>query len=61
MATTIFQTPIKLVFGVGTVEKVGDEAAKLGKNALIVIGGSSAKMTGLLDKVIAELKANGVE
>ena len=61
MATTIFQTPIKLVFGVGTVEKVGDEAAKLGKNALIVIGGSSAKKTGLLDKVIADLKANGVE
>ena len=61
MATTIFQTPIKLVFGVGTVEKVGEEAAKLGKNALIVIGGSSAKKTGLLDKVIADLKANGVE
>ncbi len=60
MATTIFQTPIKLVFGVGTVEKVGEEAAKLGKNALIVIGGSSAKKTGLLDKVIADLKANGV-
>lgn len=61
MATTIFQTPVKLVFGVGTVEKVGEEAAKLGKNALIVIGGSSAKKTGLLDKVIADLKANGVQ
>ena len=61
MATTIFQTPIKLVAGVGTVEKVGEEAAKLGKRALIVIGGSSAKKTGLLDKVSADLKANGLE
>lgn len=61
MATTIFQTPIKLVFGEGTVDKAGEEAAKLGKRALVVIGGSSAKKTGLLDKVLADLKANGVE
>ena len=61
MATTIFQTPIKLVFGEGTVEKVGEEAALLGKRALVVIGGSSAKKTGLLDKVLADLKAHGVE
>ena len=61
MATTIFQTPIKLVFGEGTVDKAGQEAAKLGTRALVVIGGSSAKKTGLLDKVLADLKANGVE
>lgn len=61
MATTIFQTPIKLVFGAGTVEKVGQEAALLGKQALVVIGGSSAKKTGLLDRVSADLKANGVD
>ena len=61
MATTIFQIPIKLVFGDGTVSKVGEEAALLGKRALVVIGGSSARKTGLLDKVIADLKAHGVE
>ena len=59
--TTVFQTPIKLVFGEGTVAKVGEEAALLGKRALVVIGGSSAKKTGLLDKVLADLKAHGVE
>lgn len=59
--TTLFYNPIKLVFGAGSVEKVGEEAAKLGKRALIVIGGSSAKKTGLLDKVSADLKANGVQ
>jgi len=61
MATTIFQIPIKLVFGEGTVSKVGEEAALLGKRALVVIGGSSAKKSGLLDTVLADLTANGVE
>ncbi|MBE9505673.1 MAG: iron-containing alcohol dehydrogenase [Chloroflexi bacterium] len=61
MATTVFHNPIKLVFGAGSVEKVGEEAAKLGKRALIVTGGSSAKKSGLLDKVVADMKANGLE
>lgn len=61
MATTVFHTPVKLVFGEGTVSKVGEEAALLGKRALVVIGGSSAKKTGLLDKVLADLKSHGVE
>ncbi|MFW6056411.1 MAG: iron-containing alcohol dehydrogenase [Chloroflexota bacterium] len=61
MATTVFQIPTKLLFGVGTVEKVGKEAALLGKKALVVIGGSSARKTGLLDRVTNDLKANGVE
>jgi len=61
MATTVFQTPIKLVFGAGTIAKVGEEAALLGKRALVVIGGSSARKTGLLDKVSSDLKAHGVE
>ena len=58
---TIFQVPIKLVFGAGVVDKVGQEAAKLGKRALIVTGGSSANKSGLLDRIVTDLKANGVE
>ncbi len=61
MATTVFQTPIKLVFGEGTVDRVGQEAALLGNRALVVVGGSSARKTGLLDKVLGDLKSNGVE
>jgi len=61
MATITFYTPTKLVVGEGTVSKVGEEAALLGKRALIVTGGSSAKKSGLLDKVIADLKAHGVD
>jgi alcohol dehydrogenase YqhD (iron-dependent ADH family) len=61
MATTVFHTPIKLVFGDGAVEKVGEEAAHLGKKAMVVIGGSSARKSGLLDRIIADLKGHGVE
>ncbi len=61
MATITFYTPTKLVVGEGTVSKAGEEAALLGKRALIVTGGSSAKKSGLLDKVIADLKAHGIE
>jgi alcohol dehydrogenase YqhD (iron-dependent ADH family) len=61
MATTVFHTPIKLVFGEGAVEKVGEEAAHLGKKAMVVIGGSSARKSGLLDKIIADLKGHGVD
>jgi len=61
MATVTFYTPTKLIVGEGTVSKVGEEAALLGKRALIVTGGSSAKKSGLLDKVLADLKTHGVE
>ena len=60
-STTLFYNPIKLIFGAGSVEKVGVEAAKLGKRALIVTGGSSTRKSGLLDKVVADMKANGIE
>jgi alcohol dehydrogenase YqhD (iron-dependent ADH family) len=60
-STTLFYNPIKLVFGVGSVEKVGEEAAKLGKRALIVTGGASTKKSGLLDKVVADMKAKGLD
>lgn len=61
MPTTTFRVPVKLVFGAGSIEKAGKEAALLGKKALIVIGGSSARKTGLLDRVKDDLKANGVD
>lgn len=61
MATVVFYTPTKLIVGDGTVAKVGEEAALLGKRALVVTGGSSAKKSGLLDKVLADLTAHGIE
>ncbi len=52
--------PVRVVFGTGTIERAGEFAAKLGKKALIVTGKSSAKKSGLIDKVADLLKKNGV-
>ncbi len=53
--------PTRIVFGVGTVNKVGKLARNLGKKAMIVTGRSSTKKTGLLDEVISILEKSGIE
>jgi len=50
----------KLIFGAGEFEKLGTEAAAVGKKALIVTGKSSTKRTGVLDKAVSLLKVAGV-
>ena len=56
-----YYTPTKVVFGRGTVEKVGQLVKEQNcKKALIVYGGGSAKTSGLLDRVAASLSAAGV-
>lgn len=53
--------PTKILFGAGEVDKAGEEAAKIGKKAIIVTGKNSTKKSGVLDRVIASLKKAGVE
>ena len=43
--------PVNIVFGAGRVTEVGARTAAYGKKALIVTGRSSAKKSGLYDKV----------
>lgn len=59
--TTIFHLPTKIIFGTGTVSRLGAEASALGKRAMLVTGGHSARKTGLLDKVTRDLKGKGLE
>jgi len=56
-----FYWPVKSIVGPGEIKKVGIEAKKLGKRALLVTGKSSVKKTGVLDRVTATLKAEGVD
>ena len=56
-----FCNPTKIVFGRGSEEKVGAEAAVYSKKVLLHFGGSSIKSSGLYDRVTASLKAAGVE
>ena len=48
--------PTHILFGIGTIDQLGAKAAELGRKALLVTGGSSAKRTGLLDRVQTLLK-----
>ena len=58
---TVFQLPTRIVFGVGSIDSLGQECAALGKNALIVTGAHSARDTGLLDRVEAQLSEKGIK
>lgn len=52
--------PTQIFFGAGSLDNLGS-APLPGTKALIVIGGSSVKRLGYLDRVQALLKKQGVE
>lgn len=56
-----YYLPVNVVFGCGKVKEVGELAKPYGKKALIVTGKSSAKKSGLYDKVKDSLEAAGIE
>jgi len=58
---TTFYLPTKIIFGSGSVAKLGTEVRRLGRRAMLVTGSHSARQTGLLDKVTRDLENNGLE
>ncbi|MDO4941719.1 MAG: iron-containing alcohol dehydrogenase [Lachnospiraceae bacterium] len=56
-----YYLPVNIMFGCGKTAEVGEIAKPYGKKALIVTGKSSAKRSGLYDKVNDSLKAAGIE
>lgn len=57
----VYSNPTKLYFGEDSLNYLNKELPKYGKNIQLVYGGGSIKKTGIYDKVIAILKANGKE
>ena len=55
-----FYNPTHLIFGAGTLSKLGEVASKYGKKALIVTGGGSVKRSGVFDKAVSSLTTAGV-
>ncbi len=53
--------PVELVFGPGTVDRIGSLVREHGGTALVVTGRSSMKKTGVLDQVLASLDEAGLE
>ena len=39
-----YHNPVKVVFGLGTLKQAGEEAAKLGKRALVVSYGDASEI-----------------
>ena len=55
-----YNLPINLNFGLGKISLVGKVCKKYGSTPLVVISGGSAKKSGLYDKVLKLLKAEGL-
>ena len=53
--------PVNIQFGWNKVDSVADFVAPYGKKALIVTGRSSAKKSGLYDRVVAKLEAAHID
>lgn len=61
MNSFIYDIPTKVYFGENQLSNLGPELARFGKRVLLTYGGGSIKKTGLYDKVVAEIKASGLE
>lgn len=57
----VFSNPTKLYFGEDSLNYLNEELSKYGKKVQLVYGGGSIKKTGIYDKVVEILKANGKE
>lgn len=60
MKPFIFHLPTRIVFGRGSLSKLGDEAVRLGDNCLLVTGRGFAERSGYLNTVAAILKESGL-
>ncbi|HBT25280.1 MAG TPA: hypothetical protein DEA58_01105, partial [Pseudothermotoga sp.] len=45
-----YYNPTRLIFGAGSLERLGEVVSKYGKKALLVIGKGSVKKTGTFDR-----------
>jgi alcohol dehydrogenase YqhD (iron-dependent ADH family) len=53
--------PTKLIFGIGSIERLGIEVKNIGKKALIVTGKRSSQENGILERVIKLLSKENIE
>ncbi|KUK21554.1 MAG: alcohol dehydrogenase [Thermotogota bacterium] len=56
-----YYNPTRLIFGAGSLERLGEVVSKYGKKALLVIGKGSVKKTGTFDRAVASLEKAGVK
>jgi len=55
-----YQNPTRLVFGTGSLSRLGEMASQYGKRALLVTGGGSVKRSGTFDRAVKSLSDAGI-
>lgn len=55
-----YQNPTQLIFGAGTLAKLGEAIKPYGHKALIVTGGGSVKRSGTFDRAVKSLTEAGI-
>ena len=55
-----YQNPTRLVFGTGSLSRLGEMAGQYGKRALLVTGGGSVKRSGTFDRAVKSLSDAGI-
>lgn len=56
-----FYLPVEVIFGVGSLNRLGEVARRFGFKAILVTGRQSARKSGALEKAIDSLKRHGVQ
>ncbi len=61
MQNFVFENPTKIIFGKGSIAKIGTEVKRFGNRALMVYGMGSVRTTGVYEQVLNTLKEAGVD
>lgn len=56
----VFTATNRIITGIGSIERLGEEAKALGTKALLVTGTTALKHHGLLDRIVGSLQSAGV-
>lgn len=55
-----FHNPTRLIFGAGSLSRLGEFAQRYGKRALVVTGGGSVTRNGTFERAVKSLNEAGV-
>lgn len=54
---TVFHMPVRIIFGVDSIKKLGEEAGSLGVNRAMIVTYPDIRRIGLLDEIVSALNA----
>ncbi|MGE5844941.1 MAG: iron-containing alcohol dehydrogenase, partial [Syntrophaceae bacterium] len=61
MQNFVFENPTRIVFGKGSIAKIGAEVKRFGGRVLMVYGMGSVRTSGVYEQVLNSLKEAGVD